>query len=168
MKPYKLSTFQMRHAALTCGFVKTLDKYVMLRPLARLRGSALRGRALGRTIVILAVLMTYSFAAVEKIETANAEIEQPFHIDNVKLYLYNKLEWSEFQCANELAIRESNWRVKAVNKDSGAYGIFQHMSKYAPTWDAYEQIDKHIEYIEARYDGSWCKALSHSLRYLWH
>ena len=67
-----------------------LDSHVMLRPLARLRGSALRGRALGRTIVILAVLMTYSFAAVEKIETANAELEQPFHIDNVKLYLYNK------------------------------------------------------------------------------
>jgi hypothetical protein len=112
--------------------------------------------------------MTYSFAAVEKIETANAELEQPFHIDNVKLYLYNKVEWSEFQCANDLAIRESNWRVKAVNKESGAYGIFQHMSKYAPTWDAYEQIDKHIEYVEARYQGSWCKALSHSLRYGWH
>ncbi len=126
-----------------------LDNRVMLRPLARLRGSALRGRALGRTIVILAVLMTYSFAAVEKIETANAER-------------------SEFQCANDLAIRESNWRVKAVNKESGAYGIFQHMSKYAPTWDAYEQIDKHIEYIEHRYDNSWCKALNHSLRYGWH
>ena len=104
----------------------------------------------------------------EKTYTANAEIEQPFHIDNVKLYLYNKVEWSEFQCANDLAIRESNWRVKAVNKESGAYGIFQHMSKYAHNWDAYEQIDKHIEYIEHRYDGSWCKALSHSLRYSWH
>ena len=149
-------------------FCNGLDKGAMLRPLARLRGSALRGRALGRTIVILAVLMTYSFAAVEKIETANAEIEQPFHIDNVKLYLYNKIEWSEFQCANDLAIRESNWRVKAVNKDSGAYGIFQHMSKYAHTWSAYEQIDKHIEYIEHRYDNSWCKALNHSLRYGWH
>lgn len=145
-----------------------LDKPVMLRTLARLKGSALRGRALGRTIVILAVLMTYSFAAVEKIETANAELEQPFHIDNVKLYLYNKVEWSEFQCANDLAIRESNWRVKAVNKESGAYGIFQHMSKYAPSWDAYEQVDKHIEYIDHRYEGSWCKALSHSLRYGWH
>jgi hypothetical protein len=149
-------------------FCSTLDKRGMLRTLARLRGSALRGRALGRTIVILAVLMTYSFAAVEKIDSANAEIEQPFHIDNVKLYLYNKVDWSEFQCANDLAIRESNWRVKAVNKESGAYGIFQHMSKYAPTWDAYEQIDKHIEYIEHRYDGSWCKALAHSLRYSWH
>ncbi len=145
-----------------------LDNHVMLRPLARLRGSALRGRALGRLIVILALLMTYSFAAAEEISPAIKEDKQPFHIKNVKLYLYNKLEWDEFQCANQLAIRESNWRVTAVNRDSGAYGIFQHMSKYAPTWDAYQQIDKHIEYIQARYDGSWCKALSHSLRYSWH
>ena len=149
-------------------FCNGLDKLGMLRRSRRLKGSGAARRALGRTIVILAVLMTYSFAAVEKIETANAELEQPFHIDNVKLYLYNKVEWSEFQCANDLAIRESNWRVKAVNKESGAYGIFQHMSKYAPNWDAYQQIDKHIEYVEARYEGSWCKALSHSLRYGWH
>lgn len=149
-------------------FCSRLDNAAMLRLSRRLRGTFAARRALGRAIAISLCVLAYSVAVPEKTYTANAEIEQPFHIDNVKLYLYNKVQWSEFQCANDLAIRESNWRVKAVNKESGAYGIFQHMSKYAHNWDAYEQIDKHIEYIEHRYDGSWCKALSHSLRYSWH
>jgi hypothetical protein len=145
-----------------------LDKGIMIRPLARLRGSALRGRSLGRVIVILALSMTYSVAAAKDINTP--EKQQPINdVMNLKLYLHNKLnDWDQFECANQLGIKESNWRTTAVNKDSGAYGIFQHMSEYAPNWDAYTQIDKHIEYIDARYDGSWCKALRHLERFNWH
>jgi hypothetical protein len=145
-----------------------LDKGVMIRPLARLRGSALRGRSLGRVIVILALSMTYSVAAAKEIITA--EKQQPvYDLMNIKLYLHNQInDWYEFECANELGIRESNWRTNAVNKSSGAYGIFQHMSQYAPNWDAYTQIDKHIEYIERRYDGSWCKALKQLEDKGWH
>ena len=149
---------------LTCGFVKVLDKRSMIRPLARLRGSALRGRSLGRSIVILAFVMTLSFADQTKISTATAEHTKetirPFTEMNLKLYLHNKLnDWDQFECANWLGIKESNWRPKAVNKQSGAYGIFQHMSEHAPKWDAYQQIDKHIEYINHRYQGDWCAAL---------
>ena len=145
-----------------------LDKGIMIRPLARLRGSALRGRSLGRAIVILALSMTYSVAAAKDINTP--EKQQPvYDLMNLKLYLHNQInDWDEFECANQLGIRESNWRSNAVNKDSGAYGIFQHMSEYAPNWDAYTQIDKHIEYIDARYDGSWCKALKHLEDEGWH
>ena len=157
---------------LTCGFVKVLDKLGMIVTLARLRGSALRGRSLGRTIVILALAMTLSVADQEKIYTADADSKEtikPFHEMNLKLYLHNKLnDWEQFECANWLGIKESNWRPKAVNKQSGAFGIFQHMSEHAPKWDAYQQIDKHIEYINHRYDGSWCKALRHLETQGWH
>ena len=160
---------RVRHAEnprLNCN---KLDKLGMLRTLARLRGSALRGRALGRSIVILAVLMTYSFAAAEEITTPTKEQKPVNDLMNIKLYLHNQInDWDEFECANQLGIRESNWRVNAVNKSSGAYGIFQHMSEYAPNWDAYTQIDKHIEYIQRRYDGSWCKALRHLENRGWH
>ena len=147
-----------------------LDSIGMIRPLARLRGSARRGRSLGRAIVILALSMTYSVAAAKEINTATIKDEQPvYDLMNIKLYLHNKLnDWDQFECANQLGIRESNWRVDAVNKQSGAFGIFQHMSEYAPKWDAYEQIDKHIIYINARYDGSWCKALNHLETKGWH
>lgn len=140
----------------------------MIRPLARLRGSALRGRSLGRVIVILALSMTYSVAAAKEIITA--EKQQPvYDLMNIKLYLHNQInDWYEFECANVLAYKESSWRVDAVNKSSGAYGLFQHMSEHAPKWDAYQQIHKHIEYINHRYDGSWCKALSHLESRGWH
>jgi hypothetical protein len=149
--------------------VNKLDKLGMLRTLARLRGSALRGRALGRSIVILAVLMTYSFAAAEEITTPTKEQKPVNDLMNIKLYLHNQInDWYEFECANVLAYKESSWRVDAVNKSSGAYGLFQHMSEHAPKWDAYQQIHKHIEYINHRYDGSWCKALSHLESRGWH
>lgn len=156
-------------AALTCTFVRKLDKLGMLNRLARLKGSALRRAALGRAIVILALAMTHSVAASSDI-TNNKEIEKPvYDLMNVKLYLHNKINnWEQFECANELGIRESNWRPTAINKESGAYGIFQHMSNHAYKWDAYKQLDKHIEYIDARYEGSWCKALDHLVRFGWH
>ena len=148
-----------------------LDRPIMIRPLARLRGSALRGRSLGRAIVILAVLMTYSFAATEKINSSTTD-QKPFDIYNkmnVKLYLHNTInDWDQFECAIELAQRESSWRYDAVNKTSGAYGLFQHMSDHAYKWDVFEQIDKHNEYITSRYDGLWCKALKHLKDKGWH
>ena len=148
-----------------------LDKHVMIRPLARLRGSALRGRSLGRSIVILALSMTVSVAAAQEINNSTTD-EKPFNIYNkmnVKLYLHNTVnDWEQFDCALELAYRESSFRYDAVNKTSGAYGLFQHMSEHAHKWDVFEQIDKHKIYIDARYDGSWCKALRHLKEQGWH
>ena len=158
-----------RHAEKARVNADELDKPIMIRPLARLRGSALRGRSLGRVIVILALSMTYSVAAATDINTKQIEQKPVYDVMNVKLYLHNKInDWDQFECANQLGIRESNWRPNAVNMRSNAYGIFQHMSDYAHNWDAYQQIDKHIEYINARYDGSWCKALRHLEREGWH
>jgi len=150
-----------------------LDKPAMLNRLARLRGSALRRSALGRAIVILALLMTHSVAAVETTYSpalAVVEDQKPdYDLMNIKLYLHNQInDWDQFECANYLAHRESTWRISVVNSTTGAYGLFQHMSKYAPNWDAYKQIDKHIEYINKRYDGSWCKALNHLESRGWH
>jgi hypothetical protein len=149
--------------------INKLDKLAMLSRLARLKGSAPRRAALGRAIVILALLMTYSVAGADDVNTATKEEKPAYDVMNVKLYLHNKIKnWNEFECANQLGIRESNWRVDAINKESGAYGIFQHMSSHAHKWDAYTQMNKHIEYINARYDGSWCKALNHLMENGWH
>jgi len=148
--------------------IQELDKPVMLRPLARLKGSALRGRALGRAIVILAVLMTYSFAAVEEISPAIAEDKQPFHIDNVKLYAYNKMDWDEFQCYNALIHRESSWRPEARN--GSHWGLGQMRSEWYGTLDAYAQVDAHIKYLHHRYPGKYpaCLAYEHWERKGWH
>lgn len=165
----QIEVFTMRHARKHTQINDKLDTLGMLTRLASLISSLLRRPALGRAIVVLGLATTYSFASAETIKTVEVE-EKPIHdVMNLKLYLHNKIkDWDEFECANQLGIRESNWRVNATNKESGAYGIFQHMSDYAPNWDGYQQLDKHIEYIQARYDNSWCKALNHLMRYGWH
>jgi len=151
------------------GVMRVLDKPGMIEPLARLRGSALRGRSLARAMLIILTALSISVASANDLEKATVDEKPAYDLMNVKLYLHNKINnWQEFECANELGIRESNWRPTAINKESGAYGIFQHMSDHAYKWDAYKQLDKHIEYIDARYEGSWCKALDHLVRFGWH
>jgi len=160
-----------RHADNSRVNQNKLDRLGMLSRLARLKSSALWRTALGRAIVIMLVAMTYSFAAAEKINSSTIE-EKPFNrynLMNVKLYLHNSInDWDEFECAIELGHSESSWRFDAVNKSSGAYGLFQHMSKHAHKWNVFTQIDKHNEYVNRRYDGSWCKALQHLKGKGWH
>jgi hypothetical protein len=153
----KLSTIQ----ASDLRFCNPLDKHVMLRTLARLRGSALRGRALGRAIVILALLMTFSFAANQK-----AYSQKPPHIMNIKLHAYNKLSWEEFQCYNWLIHHESRWSHTARN--GSHYGLGQMRSAWYGTLSPMKQIDVHLKYIAHRYDGKPCKALAHWERKGWH
>lgn len=142
-------------------FCSGLDKPVMLRTLARLRGSALRGRALGRAIVILAFAMTFSFAATEK-----AYSQKPVNVMNIKLYAYNKLSWEQFQCYNWLIHYESRWNYKARN--GSHYGLGQMRSKWYGTLNPMRQIDVHIAYIKHRYKGDACKALAHWESKGWH
>jgi membrane-bound lytic murein transglycosylase MltF len=75
----------------------------------------------------------------------------------------------QWTCLYTLWIRESNWRPKAHNKASGAYGIAQFMPR---TWitmgvkktdDGFKQVEAGLDYIERRWGGNICKALSHSL-----
>ena len=127
VKLVQMSTIQNATRHLTSGFVNTLDSHGMLRTLARLRGSALRGRALGRSIVILAVLMTLSFAAPQK-----AYSQKPPNIMNIKLYAYNKMSWDQMQCYNELIHHESRWNYKARN--GSHYGLGQMRSKWSVSY----------------------------------
>ena len=143
-------------------FCSRLDKRVMLRTLARLRGSALRGRALGRAIVILALLMTLSVAIPYKTEAK----QKPLHVMNIKLYAYNQMSWKQFECYNWLIHHESRWNHKA--KNGSHYGLGQMRSTWYGTLDPMKQVDVHLKYIAHRYDGKPCKALAHWERKGWH
>jgi hypothetical protein len=156
-----MSTIRKRHAVLTSTFVKPIDTSGMLRRSARLRGSEPARRALGRSIVILAVLMTLSFAAPQK-----AYSQKPPNVMNIKLYAYNKLSWSQFECYNWLIHHESRWNYKARNKSH--YGLGQMRSEWYGTLNPYKQIDAHLRYIKHRYDGCACAALKHWENKGWH
>jgi hypothetical protein len=73
---------------------------------------------------------------------------------------------SQFDCFNNIIIRESMWRVNATNPSSGAYGIPQalpgsKMATVASDWrtNPATQIIWGIEYMKDRY-GSPCAAWS--------
>ena len=154
----KLSTIENK----TAGQRLALDKRGMLNRLARLRGSALQRLALGRSIVILALAMTVSVAGITK---SNAN-QKPFHVMNIKLYAYNKMNWEQFQCYNWLIHYESRWDYKARNHSH--WGLGQMRSKWYGTLNPYRQIDVHLEYIKHRYNGKPCLALAHWENKGWH
>lgn len=83
-------------------------------------------------------------------------------------------EYTQYSCLVKLWERESNWRLTATNKSSGAYGIPQSLpaSKMASAgvdWrtNAETQINWGLGYIEGRY-GSPCPALAHSDEHNWY
>lgn len=87
--------------------------------------------------------------------------------DAYKIYAHIKIgNYKEFVCLEKLWTRESNWRYKAKNKHSSAYGIPQllNMKETNP----YKQIDLGLKYIDKRYKGSPCKALSHHKKRGWY
>jgi hypothetical protein len=84
---------------------------------------------------------------------------------NLKLYAYNKLDWSEFQCYNWLIHKESSWNPKARN--GSHYGLGQMKSTWYKDLSAKKQIDVHIKYIRHRYKDA-CTALHHLETKGWH
>jgi len=70
----------------------------------------------------------------------------------------------QFACLDQLLTKESGWRTNALNRSSGAFGLFQFMPS---TWanykfpfmpkDAYTQMRAGLRYVHKRY-GSPCAA----------
>ena len=95
---------------------------------------------------------------------ANADINA---IDAYKIYAHIKIgNYKEFACIEKLWTKESNWRSKAKNKHSSAYGIPQ-LLKMKET-NPYKQIDLGLRYIDKRYKGNPCKALVHHKKRGWY
>ncbi|MEY4367980.1 MAG: hypothetical protein RLZ28_1395 [Actinomycetota bacterium] len=87
-----------------------------------------------------------------------------------------EIGWSraQYSCLVSLWERESNWRVNAYNKSSGAYGIPQalpgiKMASVAADWQTNPatQIRWGVNYIDKRY-GTACSALAHSDEIGWY
>ena len=90
-------------------------------------------------------------------------------IDAYKIYAHIKVgSYKEFVCLEKLWTKESNWRYKAKNKQSSAYGIPQ-LLKMKET-NPYKQIDLGLKYINKHriYKGSPCKALAHHKEKGWY
>ena len=114
----------------------------------------------------------------------SAEPPQPavglvaYHTNDFQLHAINLLmqrnQVEQWSCLWALWTAESNWRNKAENKSSGAYGIAQFMPAtwknvgYEKTSDGYIQVEAGLAYLDHRYAGSPCKAYAHFLAKRWY
>jgi hypothetical protein len=90
-------------------------------------------------------------------------------IDAYKIYAHIKIgSYKEFKCIEKLWTKESNWRPKAKNPNSTAYGIPQ-LLKMKET-NPYKQIDLGLKYIAKHrlYKGSPCLAWAHYKKRGWY
>lgn len=85
--------------------------------------------------------------------------------NRVLKFIYTERGLEEAQCADEIVHAESRWRERAVNKISGAWGLFQLMHDTIK-WGIYKQTDLAMKYAVHRYDG-FCNALSERRKKGW-
>ena len=120
-------------------------------------GSAPKGDSAGKLRNLgVALCLFLGCLSLQKVP-ANADINA---IDAYKIYAHIKIgSYKEFKCIEKLWTKESNWRPKAKNPNSTAYGIPQ-LLKMKET-NPYKQIDLGLKYINHHrlYKGDVCKAL---------
>jgi hypothetical protein len=143
----------MANMALNRTFVSLLDKPATLR--LRRGPKAARSRSVRGAYCLTLML---SALMLLNINPSKADM-------NLKLYAYNKLDWSEFQCYNWLIIKESSWNPYA--KNGSHYGLGQMRSRWYKDLSPKKQIDVHIKYIRHRYADA-CIALHHLETKGWH
>ena len=89
-------------------------------------------------------------------------------------YALERLGRRQFSCLDILFDRESRWRVHAINRRSGAYGIPQALPGRKMAWagsdwrdNATTQVRWALHYLAGRY-GTACSGLAHSYRTGWY
>lgn len=109
-------------------------------------------------------------------ETSNKTTSKTEYQAYAKDLCLNSYGWTEndFNCLVKLVNKESNWNPNAVNKSSGATGLFQALpaSKMASEGSDYmtnykTQIKWGLKYIKNRY-GNPASAWSHSQKKGWY
>lgn len=112
----------------------------------------------GRTLKLLGAL--YAIAASITITMLPASAATHQTSDHYKLYLHSKIiNYTQFQCAVEVAHRESRWNWRAVN--GSHYGLFQMNNKQVQYMNPYTQIDWWLRYVHKRYNNQPCLSLKH-------
>jgi hypothetical protein len=139
-------------------------------------------KTVAATAFVLGLLIGYQAAPSTAISSATPP--QPavglvaYHTNDFQLHAINLLmqrnQVEQWSCLWALWTAESNWRNKAENKSSGAYGIAQFMPAtwknvgYEKTSDGFIQVRAGLAYIDHRYAGSPCKAYAHFLAKRWY
>jgi len=118
-----------------------------------------RGKKVLSPRFMLSLMLSISVLTTMNIQPSKADM-------NLKLYAYNLMSWSQFECYNWLIHKESSWNPKA--KNGSHYGLGQMRSTWYRDLKPRQQVRAHMNYLDHRYNGSACKALHHNKIKGWH
>ena len=148
----------MANMALNSTYVSLLDNADTLSPQCGRAAGPVTEVEGGHCLRLIATGVIAALLLILNISPSKADM-------NLKLYAYNKMDWSEFQCYNWLIHKESRWDYKARN--GSHYGLGQMRSTWYRDLSPKQQIDAHIKYIRHRYADA-CDALKHLETKGWH
>jgi hypothetical protein len=116
----------------------------------------------------------------ESVAVDNGGLVIAYYQNDYQRYAIEELtkrdQLEQYPCLHELWTKESNWRPKARNKSSNAYGIAQllpitwKLVEFKQTDDGYTQVDAGLAYIKRKYGsgGAICRAYAHHLAKGWY
>ena len=100
------------------------------------------------------------------ITTSNAYPLKRYQQDWALVAMNHLGDLTEAQCWVELIWRESSFNPNARN--GSHYGLAQMRNDNVRTLTPRQQVRWHMRYLDHRYDGSACKALTHMNKKGWH
>lgn len=133
-------------------------------------GTGHRGNGYGQALASTPILTSSPISYVDNQRSATLNKS----VRAVKAYARKRVGPRQWPCLNQLWIRESNWRYRATNPYSGAYGIPQSlpaskMRSAGADWrtNPYTQVKWGLRYIKSRY-GTPCGAWRHWRSHHWY
>jgi len=148
--------------ALNSTFVSIFDKGITLP--ARRGPKAARRRAVrGGLCLSLAVGLLLNPINITNV---NAYPLNRYQQDLALVAMNHLRDLTEAQCWVELIWRESRFDHKARN--GSHYGLAQMRSTWYRDLTPRQQVSAHMNYLDHRYNGSACKALTHMNKKGWH
>jgi hypothetical protein len=155
---------EKRHAALTCGYTKSLDTSGTLQARAHKGLTPSRLRVARGVAAVIGISLSIPMAVADG---GSIDAIQP------RDYVRSVLPKHEAICLSRLIGKESAWNPKAIGNlgsptKSYVYGLLQIKNPMAKDLTAIEQIDLGLRYIEHRYLGDSCLAWKHWEVNGWH
>jgi hypothetical protein len=107
-------------------------------------------------VVLLAGLCVISITSITPLQADQDKLLKTYDYKAFAALIVN--DNKQMRCLDKLWMLESNWSPTAKNKKSSAYGIPQLLKMVEP--NPYRQIILGIKYLDHRFKGDICLALS--------
>jgi hypothetical protein len=134
----------------------TIAKYLTTSVRSSLAGEPLGRVARRRITRLLGVLCVFSITSITPLQADQKDLLKTYKYKEFAALLVD--DYKQMRCLDKLWMIESKWSPTANNKSSTAFGIPQLLK--LTEVNPYRQIVLGIKYLDHRYKGDICRALT--------